>query len=366
MSEATLESILGDPVVPDSDRSRPPAGKSTAEFETADWHGEAERRLAALCASRHAVLTASGSQAVEVQLQLHEIGAGDEVLIPPGAWHNGTPGLVVERGALPVFFDAEPGSWCGDPDQIEPHITEQTRALYFAPLYGGLPDLPRYAALAERHKLVLLGNLDHGLEVRYRGGRPLMRWSADSVAALGDGAGVLVTDDAAAAAAARAITGHGDGARAVDAAAVAAAVARAGAPREELTRTWKQVDRVMAFSGWEPQRREPGGPRWMAGYRCRPRNHRRIPVSLEREALGHLTRGAFAPLHPDPWRSRDAAVLKATRRGVPVWTDLCGTAGAWSGEFLRDERAPVYIEAAFRVIDSKLALLSRYARDGRR
>ena len=79
----------------------------------------------------------SATGALEVALQVCDIGAGDEVIVPAMTF-AATANVVLRVGAKPVFVDVEPATRNIDVNRVAAAITPRTRAVmpvHFAGLY---------------------------------------------------------------------------------------------------------------------------------------------------------------------------------------------------------------------------------------
>ncbi len=121
-------------------------GEQVAEFE---------RRFAAAHGARHGVATSNGTTALTAALLAHEIGPGDEVIVPAFSFFA-TASAVVATGAVPRFADIDPETYALSVEAAEAAITPRTRAIMPVHLFGHPADLPRFAALCARRGLLLL------------------------------------------------------------------------------------------------------------------------------------------------------------------------------------------------------------------
>ncbi|MGW1194964.1 DegT/DnrJ/EryC1/StrS family aminotransferase [Streptomyces sp. NPDC002536] len=89
------------------------------------------------------------------------VGSGDEVVVPSYA----TPGAAeaVRRvGAVPVFADIDPGTFCLDPAAVEAAVTSRTAAVVAVSLFGHPAELPALQHLADRRGLLVVEHHEHG------------------------------------------------------------------------------------------------------------------------------------------------------------------------------------------------------------
>jgi len=110
-----------------------------------------ENNLKDLCGCAGLVCLNSATAALELNLRLLGIGAGDEVIVPAYTY-TATVSPVVHVGAKPVFVDSAPGSVQPDPEVIAAAVNERTKAIIAVDL-GGIPvDFAPLYAIAEDKK----------------------------------------------------------------------------------------------------------------------------------------------------------------------------------------------------------------------
>ena len=126
------------------------------------WYGEAnafhvkfEKAFANYCGRRHAVALPSCTSALHLALLAHDIGPGDEVIVPDVTW-IASVAPVRYVGATPIFADIDPQSWCLSPDAFAEVITPRTKAAIVVDLYGSMPDWDRLAEIAQRSGVALI------------------------------------------------------------------------------------------------------------------------------------------------------------------------------------------------------------------
>ena len=96
------------------------------------------------------------------------IGPGDEVIVPAQT-HNATAHAVEYTGAKPVFVDAEMETGNIDIDQIEGHITPNTRAISVVHFLGMPVAMDRIVEIAKKHGLFVLEDCALSLGSYYNG-----------------------------------------------------------------------------------------------------------------------------------------------------------------------------------------------------
>ncbi|WP_324789838.1 DegT/DnrJ/EryC1/StrS family aminotransferase [Streptomyces sp. H51] len=83
------------------------------------------------------------------------VGPGDEVVVP--AFGNAEVAEAVAlTGALPVFADIDPVTYCLDPSAVEAATTPRTAALVAVHRFGRPADVTRLHGVGQRHGLLVL------------------------------------------------------------------------------------------------------------------------------------------------------------------------------------------------------------------
>lgn len=118
-----------------------------------------------------ALLTHSGTGALEMAALLAGLEPGDEVIVPSFTFVT-TASAFALRGAVPVFVDIRPDTLNLDERLVEEAITPRTRAIVAVHYAGVACEMDAIMALAERHGLLVVEDASHALDATYRG-RPL-------------------------------------------------------------------------------------------------------------------------------------------------------------------------------------------------
>ena len=115
-----------------------------------------------------ALLTTSGTHALEMMALLLDIQPGDEVIIPDFTFVS-TVNAFVLRGAKPVFVDVRPDTLNLDESKLEAAITPQTRAVVPVHYAGVGCEMDAILEIADRHNLAVVEDNAHGLFGKYKG-----------------------------------------------------------------------------------------------------------------------------------------------------------------------------------------------------
>ena len=126
-----------------------------------------EKRTGAL----RAIVTHTGTSALEIAAILAGIGPGDEVIMPSYTYVS-TANAFVVRGGVPVFVDIRPDTLNIDEAKIERAITSRTKAIVPVHYAGVACEMGAILRIARKHKLIVIEDAAHGILASYRG-RPL-------------------------------------------------------------------------------------------------------------------------------------------------------------------------------------------------
>jgi len=110
--------------------------------------------------ARYGICTSSGTTALEVALKAAGVRRGDEVIVPALTF-VATAGAPLYMGAVPVFVDVDPDTWCIDANKIEEAVTDRTRALLPVHLGSRMADMDRVMEVARRRGLRVIEDCAH-------------------------------------------------------------------------------------------------------------------------------------------------------------------------------------------------------------
>ncbi|HEU4569994.1 MAG TPA: DegT/DnrJ/EryC1/StrS family aminotransferase [Gemmatimonadales bacterium] len=117
--------------------------------------GQLEQAVAKVCATKHGVACASGTDALLIPLRTLGLKPGDEVIAPAFTFFA-TAGAIHNAGGTPVFVDIDPVTFNASAAAIEAAITPRTRAIVVVHLYGQMAEIEKIAAIAKRRGLALI------------------------------------------------------------------------------------------------------------------------------------------------------------------------------------------------------------------
>jgi len=142
------------------------AGPRTEAFE------EGLARFLGLC---HALVVNSGSSANLVAMTTlrsrrleRPLESGDEVITAAVGFPT-TVAPIIQNGLVPVFVDCQLGTYNLDPEQLEPALSERTRAIFLAHTLGNPVEMEPVTAFAREHDLYVIEDACDALGATYDG-----------------------------------------------------------------------------------------------------------------------------------------------------------------------------------------------------
>jgi dTDP-4-amino-4,6-dideoxygalactose transaminase len=175
---------------------------------------ELERQVAEATGAAHAVVVASGSDALKLALRALGVGGGE--VLTPAFGFAATAGIPTQLGARPRFCDVEPRTGCLALDGLAERLNDRTQAVVAAHLFCHHADAAGLRRFADEAGVPFVEDfaVNFGATVQ---GRPAGRWgdvgigsffTVKPVGGIGEG-GVIVTDDDALARRVRMLRNHG-------------------------------------------------------------------------------------------------------------------------------------------------------------
>lgn len=115
-----------------------------------------------------ALLTTSGTSALEMAALLCDVKAGDEVILPSYTFVS-TADAFVQRGATVVYVDIRPDTMNIDETKIEAAITDKTRVICVVHYAGVACEMDTIMDIAKRHNLKVVEDAAQGVMSWYKG-----------------------------------------------------------------------------------------------------------------------------------------------------------------------------------------------------
>ncbi|MBQ4218233.1 MAG: UDP-4-amino-4,6-dideoxy-N-acetyl-beta-L-altrosamine transaminase [Butyrivibrio sp.] len=127
-----------------------------------------EKKLCEVTGAKFAVAVSNGTAALHCACIAAGIGAGDEVITSPITF-AASANCAVYVGATPVFADIDPETYNIDPDSIEAHITDKTKAVVAVAYTGQSVEYDRIQKICDKHGLILITDAAHAIGTKYNG-----------------------------------------------------------------------------------------------------------------------------------------------------------------------------------------------------
>ena len=130
----------------------------------------------AFVGTKHAIATCNGTSTLHSAVFAAGARIGKEVIVPSVTWHASiTP--ILHCGATPIFCEADPHSFCADPNDVKNRITDRTCAIIVTHVYGNPADMDAFREIVKGSNITLIEDASHAHGAL---------WSGKSVGSLGD------------------------------------------------------------------------------------------------------------------------------------------------------------------------------------
>ena len=157
--------------------------------------------MSELCDRKYAYAVCNGSAALELAVKAIGVGPGDEVIMPTFTIISCAL-AVLKAGASAVYVDADPLTWNMRVEDIEPLITERTKAIMAVHIYGLTVDMDPLLEIANKYNLKVIEDAAEVIGQTYKG-KPCGSFGDISTLSFypnkhittGEGGMVLVNDD---------------------------------------------------------------------------------------------------------------------------------------------------------------------------
>lgn len=166
-----------------------------------------ERELAPWVGVDHVAALSSGTAGLHLALHLLGVGCDDDVIVPTLTF-VATANAVTYTGAEPVFVDADPDTWCLDPEVLADGLARRAAAgrlpaaIVTVDLYGRCADHDAIGELADRYEIPIVEDAAEALGASSKG-RPAGSFGRAAILSFNgnkitttSGGGALVSADA--------------------------------------------------------------------------------------------------------------------------------------------------------------------------
>jgi len=127
-----------------------------------------EREWESYFGVKHAVAVNSATSALYAAVGAAGVGPGDEVIVSPYTMSASATAALV-YGAIPVFADIDPDTFCITAETIRQRITASTKAIIAVDIFGQPADMDAIMTLAAEHGLVVIEDAAQAPGATYNG-----------------------------------------------------------------------------------------------------------------------------------------------------------------------------------------------------
>lgn len=127
-----------------------------------------EKEFADYLGVKHAVAVNSGTAALHAAIASLDIGPGDEVIVSPFTF-IATASSVLQNNAIPIFADIDDKTYTLDPQSVEEHVTEKTKAIIPVHLAGISADMDPLLEIAEENDIFIVEDACQAHGCHYKG-----------------------------------------------------------------------------------------------------------------------------------------------------------------------------------------------------
>jgi len=115
----------------------------------------------------YALTSCNGTAALHLAFLGLNLKAEDEVIVPGYAF-MGAANVACLMGALPVFADIDPHTWCITAETIEKCISPRTRAIVVIHTYGNVCEMDEILSLAKNKQIPVIEDTAEALASKYK------------------------------------------------------------------------------------------------------------------------------------------------------------------------------------------------------
>lgn len=157
-----------------------------------------EAEFADYLGARHCIGVANGTDALAIALRALGVGPGDEVVLPSYTFYA-TAEATANAGAVPVFCDVDPRTFCVTAETVKAAITPRTKAIIAVHLYGNVAPMAELRELGlpvlEDAAQAAGGRLEGAMAGALGDAATFSFFPSKNLPCLGDGGAVVTNDD---------------------------------------------------------------------------------------------------------------------------------------------------------------------------
>ncbi|MDD2584372.1 MAG: DegT/DnrJ/EryC1/StrS family aminotransferase [Bacteroidales bacterium] len=125
-----------------------------------------EKNIGNYLQSEHVIGCANGTDALQIAMMALNLKPGDEVIVPAFTY-AATAEVVGLLGLVPVFVDVDENNFNIKIEDIEPSISDKTKAIVPVHLFGQAAPMEQIMEIANRHNLYVIEDNAQALGAKY-------------------------------------------------------------------------------------------------------------------------------------------------------------------------------------------------------
>lgn len=160
-----------------------------------------ENDIKKLCNAKFCLATSNGTTALHLALAAHDIGAGDEVIVPNFTF-GASVNSIIHAGATPVLVDINSEDWNISLEAIKTAVTNKTKAIMPVHIYGKPCDMKSIMSFAKSKNLIVIEDCAEALGAKIGsdyvgsfGDAATFSFFANKVITTGEGGALLIKNN---------------------------------------------------------------------------------------------------------------------------------------------------------------------------
>jgi perosamine synthetase len=126
-----------------------------------------ENEFAKYCGARYAITTSNGTTALHMAFLALSLSPGDEVIVPGFAF-MAAANVALHMGAVPVFTEVDPATWCMTADGVKKNLSSRTKLIVPVHTYGNVCAMDEIMALANSKSIAVVEDAAEAFASRYK------------------------------------------------------------------------------------------------------------------------------------------------------------------------------------------------------
>lgn len=143
-------------------------GLETRSATSGTFTNDLEKAATIQLQRKYAIAQNSGTSTLHSALLALGIGDGDEVISPSFTVIMNTA-VTLQCGAIPVYVDVDPDTYCICPKDLRKKITSKTKAIQVVSVYGQSPEYDEIMSIANEFKIPVIEDNAECIDGFYKG-----------------------------------------------------------------------------------------------------------------------------------------------------------------------------------------------------